>query len=162
MGTRYLCTECGNIFDTDYVDLRKDIYGDYLCPVRECAGAPFAIDEMMIHPITELNKRGIITYKCCSGHIDDKFFHPYILISGKTPTRSKPDFWTVDTNTETIENDFEVITTMDVALRYHEDEPTKPYTKERLESIHKAMMSLYDWVDRKLKVDYTKSENNNH
>lgn len=162
MGERFICPNCGNIFDSNYVRLVKDRFGEYLCPIRECGGTPFIVDEMMIHPIMELNKRGIITYKCCSGHIDDISYLPYILIDGNTPIESRPDLWTIDvSNTINHVNDFEIVEKRNIALRYYEPVETKPYTQERINSIYKAMTSLYDWINNKLSVSYNRIRDNN-
>ena len=74
----YICTDCGNIYNSDLIT-NKYQDGYYCpCPNIKCNGRIFECDELMIPAIIELNQKGYDTQYCCSGHIWDYLGTGYI------------------------------------------------------------------------------------
>ena len=68
MGSKYYCSDCGEIYDSNL--LRTDLYSAYdmPCPKAGCNGSMFEVDELMLPTIKILNEKGYTTKFCCSGH----------------------------------------------------------------------------------------------
>ena len=70
LGSKYLCLECGEIYDSDW--LFKRIRSEYIqCPKTNCVGTLFEVDELLLPTIKILNEKGYSTKFCCSGHAKD-------------------------------------------------------------------------------------------
>ena len=57
MGSKYYCSDCGEIYDSSL--LRTDLYSAYNmpCPKVECNGSMYEVDELMLPTIKILNEK---------------------------------------------------------------------------------------------------------
>ena len=65
-----ICVNCLEIYD----DLERNIY----CPKRWCQSELVEIDDLFIDITRKFWSMGLITMCCCSGHLYDEYFLPYI------------------------------------------------------------------------------------
>jgi hypothetical protein len=67
-----LCGNCLEIYD----DFEPNVY----CPKRSCQtdGALVEIDDLLIDVVRKFWSIGISTVYCCSGHLYERYFSPYI------------------------------------------------------------------------------------
>lgn len=99
MSSYYMCDECYEIFDGDYLNHNYGNNYGRPCPIASCEGTVFEIDELMIEPIRILNLKGYSTQFCCSGHAfspDRKTFGYIKFHSFVELPESVPDGWTKD------------------------------------------------------------------
>lgn len=81
--SKYVCLECGEIYDTDYIVFEKESDWNF-CPKAKCFGNIVKLDDNMIAPIIALNKNNIPTKFCCGGHIGENTCAPYIAFNDDT------------------------------------------------------------------------------
>ena len=55
----------------------------YMLKIEEARKIYYFIDELIFETIYILNTKGFITSHCCQGHVEDNYFHPYIVINAK-------------------------------------------------------------------------------
>ena len=123
----FLCTSCNNVFDSNYIEFKKDINKDNICPINGCSGIPFQIDELMIEPIKGLNNKGYYTLFCCSGHIYDRG-NPYIKFYESID--SAPESWYIDYTNNSIRHNL----------------ISEINTKERVLELADINTKLMEWV----------------
>lgn len=80
MSKKYLCLECGEIYNSEQLNL-SPFLEDILCPKSSCYGYLVEIDELLIPTIKLLNDKGYTTNYCCSGHYSDNNTRCYILFA---------------------------------------------------------------------------------
>lgn len=67
MNSQYMCLNCGEVFNSSYLNTEYD--SDMIrCPKTNCPGWMIEVDELMIPTIKTLNEKGYLTKHCCSGH----------------------------------------------------------------------------------------------
>ena len=95
------CPYCNNVYFASQI---RPVYdcGEprQICPSASCDPVTelVAIDELMIKPIVNLNKKGYRTDFCCSGHETRDIYskHGYIMFhSGVSPTTA-PEGWNLE------------------------------------------------------------------
>ena len=124
----YLCTVCGNVFDGEYLKANGYAY-ETECPISDCCGRAFEVDEEMIIPIKVLNNKGYITRFCCSGHLYESPGEGYILFyNGYVPT-TVPKGWIIDGD----------------SIRYSFSKNATPIKK--LKERHSKIESLVKWCN---------------
>ena len=96
MGNKYYCPDCGNIFNGEY--LRTDLYSRYEmpCPISNCNGNAFEIDDLMIPVIKVLNEKGYTTKFCCSGHYDHDVSFGYLWFEEWVELPNIPKGFSID------------------------------------------------------------------
>lgn len=132
----YMCMNC---FET-YVfsDLNtKDKYGMYSvarCPKTNCFGDIIEIDELMLLPITILNKKGYMTEFCCAGHYYDNIVNTYIKFSDNYKFPHLPKGFKLESESynNTIRKKYDYIDLSDY---------------ERCKEIIQTSLDLLEWVD---------------
>ena len=64
------CRSCYNVYFASEVKPNPMERFKYVCPNYFCAAHQelVSIDELMVKPIVQLNKKGYLTAYCCSGH----------------------------------------------------------------------------------------------
>ncbi|AKL96168.1 hypothetical protein CACET_c27230 [Clostridium aceticum] len=75
---KLLCTECLNIFESDFRTKRSQYRGSSECPSTKCSGILLEVDELYLVSIKALIAKGYPVADCCSGHIWQKESHSYI------------------------------------------------------------------------------------
>lgn len=125
-----ICTCCGNIFNTYALDMDHE-YG-INCPITNCGGMAFGVDEEMIIPIQILNDKGYITRFSCSGHIAESICGGYIMFCGPecTPVTVPKGWYEDGENT----------------IRYEVPRNKKTLTEKR-KAIVKHIDSLIKWCE---------------
>lgn len=96
-----MCPKCFNAYYKDMLKPQRAEKGDWIyeCPSACCSGGEmFAIDELMIEPIRQLNTYGYKTKFCCSGHNRDGKYDrdAYVLFAHKHKFDSLPKGWKMD------------------------------------------------------------------
>ena len=94
MGSKWLCLDCGTVFDGDYINTETDGYYA-VCPISGCNGNIAEIDELILPAIKILNEKCYLTEFCCSGHWYDGSY-PYIKFLDDIELPSLPDGWRAD------------------------------------------------------------------
>ena len=94
------CRSCYNVYFASELSPSPLERMRYMCPNYFCAAHQelVPIDELMVKPIVELNKKGYLTAYCCSGH-NPRECDPYAdnaYIAFFTPVNSMPEGWYAD------------------------------------------------------------------
>ena len=125
----WYCLECGSVFRGDLLGNSKRYH---VCPLVDCVGTIFEVDELMLEPIKILNNKGYITQYCCSGHVYQSTVRGYVSFHRDINIDSAPKGWYLDEN----------------CIRYNED-----YDEDRLASdvqrrkyIDTKIENLLEWV----------------
>ena len=77
MGSKYLCLDCGEVYDSRYLNT-NELFEDIWCPKTTCCSTLIEIDELLIPTIKLLNDKGYMTKFCCSGHYTGQHPRSYI------------------------------------------------------------------------------------
>ncbi len=78
MGSKYLCLDCGETYDSTYLKI-NDYDNSAYCPKTSCTGELIEVDELILPTIKILNMKGYLTKYCCSGHWSDQHPQGYIM-----------------------------------------------------------------------------------
>ena len=74
----YVCNKCYGVFEKIVVEKNYEYFDTYTCPNQACSGRCVEIDDLLIHVIIHLWKNRWLTNFCCSGHLYESSFHPYV------------------------------------------------------------------------------------
>ena len=105
MGSKYLCLECGEIYDSDRLNNNK-LFEYIQCPKTNCVGTLIEVDELLLPTIKILNEKGYSTKFCCSGHYESQHpngyiaFEDWVELPYTTPTLE--DFKIICDNAKTL------------------------------------------------------------
>jgi len=124
----YLCNVCGNVFDGKYIKVNKYSY-ETECPISDCCGSIFEVDEEMIIPIKVLNDKGYATQFCCSGHLYGTPGEGYIQFYNDYIPTTAPKGWIIDGNS--------------IRYRFSKNATAIKKLKER----HSKIEALVKWCD---------------
>lgn len=95
------CPKCGNVYYANQIapTINSGKYYQF-CPNALCdaVGELVTLDELMIKPIVELNKKGYKTQFCCSGHDLRGLYdqNGYILFDQGIKLLSAPEGWGIE------------------------------------------------------------------
>lgn len=78
MGSKYLCLNCGEVYDSSGLNI-NELMESVWCPKTNCCGTLIEIDELLIPTIKILNDKGYFTKFCCSGHYTGQHPRAYIV-----------------------------------------------------------------------------------
>ena len=98
MGSKYYCSDCGEIYDSSL--LKTDLYSAYdmPCPKAGCNGSIFEVDELMLQTIKILNEKGYTTKFCCSGHYYHSPSSGYLWFEEWVELPNLPKGFSIDKN----------------------------------------------------------------
>ena len=95
----YMCVGCRKIYDSKFL---KETDEGYCCPDLECncGHAPLVeIDELMVHAMRTLNRKGYTTRFCCSGgHKWKQSQRAYVMFEFGHMPDTLPEGWEIDKN----------------------------------------------------------------
>ena len=57
MGSKYLCLECGEIYDSNWLN-NNELFEYIQCPKTNCIGTLIEVDELFLQTIKILNDKG--------------------------------------------------------------------------------------------------------
>ena len=145
MGSKYYCSDCGEIYDSAL--LRTDLYSAYNmpCPKTGCSGSMFEVDELMLPTIKILNEKGYTTKFCCSGHYYHSPSSGYLWFEEWVELPNLPKGFSIDKNTK-----------VGICIR-----PTRAFDRNHYKSTYKDFSiicdeakSLFEWAVNLPEVDY--------
>lgn len=122
----YYCPGCGNVFNGEFI---KGTEWREACPIANCSGVAFEIDEEMIVAVDTLWKKGYMTEFCCAGHVFGTSLGGYIMFDECSVVSSTPRGWYKDGNT----------------IRYDLHKGNPPI--EQVKEIHRKIEALNKWCE---------------
>lgn len=95
------CPHCNNVYFASQIHPTYEFDKPrQICPNALCTRSAelVTIDELMIKPIVNLNKKGYITLFCCSGHEmrGEYDAHGYIMFHHETKPPTAPEGWNME------------------------------------------------------------------
>ena len=95
MGSKYLCLECGEIYDSDWLN-NNELFEYIQWPKTNCVGTLIEVDELLLPTIKILNEKGYSTKFCCSGHYESQHPNGYIAFEDWVDLPYIPDGFKAD------------------------------------------------------------------